>query len=32
MVAQFNEARLFILEALITLLCLLDVLLLLRGR
>lgn|SRR5208283_756267 len=32
MVAQFNEARLFILEAAITVLCLLDVLLLLRGR
>jgi hypothetical protein len=32
MVSQFNEARLFILEAAITILCLLDVLLLLRGR
>jgi len=32
MVAQFNEARLFLLEAAITILCLLDVLLLLRGR
>ncbi len=32
MVAQFNEARLFLLEAAITVLCLLDVLLLLRGR
>jgi hypothetical protein len=31
MVAQFNEARLFLLEAAITILCLLDVLLLLRG-
>lgn len=32
MMAQFNEARLFLLEAAITVLCLLDVLLLLRGR
>jgi len=32
MMAQFNEARLFLLEAAITILCLLDVLLLLRGR
>ncbi|MGB8323774.1 MAG: hypothetical protein WCE52_12520 [Candidatus Acidiferrum sp.] len=32
MVGQFNEARLFVLEAAITVLCLLDVLLLLRGR
>lgn len=32
MVAQFNEARLFLLEAAITVLCLLDVLLLLRGK
>ena len=32
MMAQFNEARLFVLEAAITILCLLDVLLLLRGR
>jgi hypothetical protein len=32
MVNQFNEARLFVLEVAITLLCLLDVLLLLRGR
>ncbi|HMD42137.1 MAG TPA: hypothetical protein VKH45_03595 [Candidatus Acidoferrum sp.] len=32
MVAQFNETRLFLLEAAITVLCLLDVLLLLRGR
>jgi hypothetical protein len=32
MVAQFNEARLFLLEAAITILCLLDVLLLFRGR
>jgi len=32
MVSQFNETRLFILEAAITVLCLLDVLLLLRGR
>jgi len=32
MVAQFNEARLFLLEAAITVLCLLDVLLLFRGR
>jgi hypothetical protein len=32
MVAQFNEARLFLLEAAITILCLLDVLLLLKGR
>jgi len=32
MVAQFNEARLFVLETMITILCLLDVLLLLRGR
>lgn len=31
MVSQFNEARLFLLEAAITILCLLDVLLLLRG-
>jgi hypothetical protein len=31
MVAQFNETRLFLLEAAITVLCLLDVLLLLRG-
>src|SRR5215469_11567101 len=31
MVAQFNEARLFLLEAAITILCFLDVLLLLRG-
>jgi hypothetical protein len=29
---QFNEARLFVLEAAITVLCLLDVLLLFRGR
>jgi hypothetical protein len=32
MVNQFNEARLFVLEVAITLLCLLDVLLLLRGK
>jgi len=32
MVNQFNEARMFVLEAAITLLCLLDVLLLLRGK
>jgi hypothetical protein len=32
MVAQFNETRLFLLEAAITVLCLLDVLLLLRAR
>lgn len=32
MMAQFNEARLFVLEAAITILCLLDVLLLFRGR
>jgi hypothetical protein len=32
MTAQFNETRLFLLEAAITILCLLDVLLLLRGR
>ena len=32
MMAQFNETRLFLLEAAITILCLLDVLLLLRGR
>ncbi len=32
MVSQFNEARLFFLEAAITILCLLDVLLLLKGR
>ena len=32
MMAQFNETRLFLLEAAITVLCLLDVLLLLRGR
>lgn len=32
MVAQFNETRLFLLEAAITILCLLDVLLLLKGR
>src|SRR6516165_4121013 len=32
MMAQFNEARLFLLEAAITILCLLDVLLLLRGK
>ena len=32
MMAQFNEARLFLLEAAITVLCLLDVLLLFRGR
>jgi hypothetical protein len=31
MMAQFNETRLFLLEAAITILCLLDVLLLLRG-
>ncbi len=31
MVAQFNEARLFLLEAAITVLCFLDVLLLLKG-
>lgn len=31
MVAQFNETRLFLLEAAITVLCLLDVLLLLKG-
>jgi hypothetical protein len=31
MVAQFNEARLFLLEAAITILCFLDVLLLLKG-
>ena len=31
MMAQFNEARLFLLEAAITILCFLDVLLLLRG-
>jgi hypothetical protein len=31
MVSQFNETRLFILEAAITVLCLLDVLLLFRG-
>jgi hypothetical protein len=30
--AQFNETRLFLLEAAITILCLLDVLLLLRGK
>jgi hypothetical protein len=30
--AQFNEARLFLLEAAITVLCFLDVLLLLRGK
>jgi hypothetical protein len=32
MMAQFNETRLFLLEAAITSLCLLDVLLLLRGK
>jgi hypothetical protein len=32
MMSQFNETRLFLLEAAITVLCLLDVLLLLRGR
>jgi hypothetical protein len=32
MMAQFNETRLFLLEAAITVLCLLDVLLLLRGH
>jgi hypothetical protein len=32
MMAQFNEARLFVLEAAITILCFLDVLLLLRGK
>jgi hypothetical protein len=32
MMAQFNERRLFLLEAAITNLCLLDVLLLLRGK
>jgi hypothetical protein len=32
MMAKFNETRLFLLEAAITVLCLLDVLLLLRGR
>lgn len=32
MMSQFNETRLFLLEAAITILCLLDVLLLLRGR
>jgi len=32
MMAQFNETRLFLLEAAITILCLLDVLLLLRGK
>jgi len=32
MVNQFNEARLFVLEVAITLLCLLDVLLLFRGK
>src|SRR5260370_3081664 len=32
MVNQFNEARLFVLEVAITLLCLLDVLLLLSGK
>ena len=32
MVDQFNEARTFLIEAAIALLCLLDVLLLLRGR
>lgn len=32
MMAQFNETRLFLLEAAITILCLLDVLLLFRGR
>jgi hypothetical protein len=32
MMAQFNEARLFLLEAAITVLCFLDVLLLLRSR
>ncbi len=32
MVSQFNEARLFLLEAAITVLCLLDVLLLFKGR
>jgi hypothetical protein len=31
MMAQFNEARLFLLEAAITVLCLMDVLLLLKG-
>lgn len=32
MMAQFNEARLFLLEAAITILCFLDVLLLLRAK
>lgn len=32
MMAQFNEARLFLLEAAITVLCLLDVILLFKGR
>ena len=32
MVSQFNEARTFVIEVLIALLCLLDVILLLRGR
>ena len=32
MVNQFNEARTFVIEVLIALLCLLDVILLLRGR
>jgi hypothetical protein len=32
MVAQFNETRLFLMEAAITVLCLLDVLLLLKGK
>jgi hypothetical protein len=32
MVAQFNEARLFLLEAAITILCLMDVLLLFKGK
>jgi len=31
LVAQFNEARLFLLEVAITILCFLDVLLLLKG-
>jgi hypothetical protein len=30
-VAQFNEARLFLLEAAVTILCFLDVLLLVKG-
>jgi hypothetical protein len=32
MMAQFSETRMFLLEAAIMVLCLLDVLLLLRGR